>query len=257
MRVQLGKIMDNEILIQKDQKPNCHFWRTGKKQGIGSKIRVLCMPPCTQYHPKGWANHLSHLSGQIPGPTSTLTLYKEPAPTPPKRESKGNCYLSLLPPAAAGAPRKPCQNFLSGLLSISIYWGRPRTLDGNTPIILSPWAHRYFSATLQLQWLPSAPWLYLVSVTWKTLPADSHLVAPYHSDHISDVPFTPTEDFPGHQMSGYSSPKHQNIVTITWTIAFCFMFFFFFFCFAVPSMQIPWSHSLFYSCIRISQYISE
>ena len=199
MYVQLEQIMDNEVLIQEDQKPNCHFWRTGKKQGVGSKIRVLCMPPCTQYHPKGCANHLSHLSGQIPGPTPTLTLYKEPAPASPQRESKGNCCLILVPPAAAGIPRKPCQNFLSGLLSISTYWGRPRTLDGNTHIIPSPWPHCYLSATLRLRWLLSAPWLDLVSVIWKAHPADSHLVVPYHSGHISDVTFTPTEDFLGHQ----------------------------------------------------------
>ena len=53
---------------------------------------------------------------------------------PPLREpaSKGNCYLFSLPPGAAGAPVKPCLNFLSGLWSISVDWGRPRTLACNT-----------------------------------------------------------------------------------------------------------------------------
>ena len=40
--------------------------------------------------------------------------------------------LFLLPPAITGAPIKPCLNFLFGLESISIDWGRPRTLVGLT-----------------------------------------------------------------------------------------------------------------------------
>ena len=45
--------------------------------------------------------------------------------------SKGTCYLFLLPSAAAGAPIKHCLNFLTSLLSISIDWGKPRTLGGS------------------------------------------------------------------------------------------------------------------------------
>ena len=69
----------------------------------------------------------------------TFNLYKKPAsptPSPPQLHpptsgaSKGRCYLLSLPPETTGAPVKPCLNFLTGLLSISIDWGRPRTLVG-------------------------------------------------------------------------------------------------------------------------------
>ena len=41
-----------------------------------------------------------------------------------------SCFFSL-PPAAAGAPEKPCLNFLSGFCSMSTGYERPRTLVGN------------------------------------------------------------------------------------------------------------------------------
>ena len=89
------------------------------------------MPPA-HTTTKGWSDHLSYPSSPTPGHTPTLTPYKEPAHHPRQGVSKGNCYLFSLTPAAAGAPVKPCLNFLPGLLSISIDWGRPRTLVGNT-----------------------------------------------------------------------------------------------------------------------------
>ena len=46
----------------------------------------------------------------------------------PLEANKGNYYLFSLPAATVGAPIKPFLNFLSGLLSISIDWGRPRNL---------------------------------------------------------------------------------------------------------------------------------
>ena len=57
-----------------------------------SKSRLLGAKPvyyaCSLHAipPKGWADHLSHLSG--PGPTLTLIPYKEPACTPHPLESK-------------------------------------------------------------------------------------------------------------------------------------------------------------------------
>ena len=72
--------------------------------------------------PKGQADHLSQPCGLTSGHTPPLTPYKAPTPPPPpaQRVSKGTCYFFLPPLAAAGAPIKPCLNFLSGLLSISI-----------------------------------------------------------------------------------------------------------------------------------------
>ena len=51
-----------------------------------------------------------------PGHTPTLTVYKVQAHQPllSQRASNGICFLFLFPLAAAGAPVKPCLNFLSG-----------------------------------------------------------------------------------------------------------------------------------------------
>ena len=84
-----------------------------QKHGVGSKSRVLRMTPHST-QPKGWAKHLSHPFGPTPGHTPALPPHKEPA-RPPLGEQAGNCYLFLFPPATAGAPVKPCLNFLSGL----------------------------------------------------------------------------------------------------------------------------------------------
>ena len=88
------------------EKPNCYFWRAGRKNkvsGAGVKARC-CACPLTSIPPRGWANHLSHF---------TLTPYKEPAH--PILEDKGICHLFSLSPAVAGVPIKPCLNFSSGL----------------------------------------------------------------------------------------------------------------------------------------------
>ena len=65
-----------------------------QKQGVRSKSRVLHMRPALN---------------------TTKGVGRPPKP---------------LPTAAAGAPIKPCLNFLSGLSSISIDWARPRILVG-------------------------------------------------------------------------------------------------------------------------------
>lgn len=62
-----------------------------------------------------------------PGPTPTFTADKE-------LESKGNCCLFSLPPAAAGAPKKALTEFLVCFLSISTDYGRPRTQVSNISI---------------------------------------------------------------------------------------------------------------------------
>ena len=60
MPVPVGQIMDNRI--QKDQKRNCHFWRTGSKSRVlGAKVGYYACPLHT-IPPKGCANHLSHPS---------------------------------------------------------------------------------------------------------------------------------------------------------------------------------------------------
>ena len=106
MHTQVGQIMDK---IRKDQKPNCHFRRAG------SKSRVLHMRP---------AHTTTKGVGRPPKPRLWTHPYPHPiegaSSPPPRGASKGTCYLLSLPHTAAGAPVKPCLNFLSGILSISI-----------------------------------------------------------------------------------------------------------------------------------------
>lgn len=99
------------------------------KQDVRSKSRAgpLHMTP-----PKGWADHLSHPSAQ---PLDTPLPHMRKQPSPPQGESKVSCYLFSLLPSATGTPIKICLNFLPGLLSISIDWGRPRTLVNITQFL--------------------------------------------------------------------------------------------------------------------------
>ena len=94
---------------------------TATSEELGAKAGY-CTCPLYTAPPKGWAKHLSHSSGPTPGPAPVLTPCKEPA-CPHRPVSKGTCYLFSLPPASAGAPVKPCLNFLPGLLPISIDYG--------------------------------------------------------------------------------------------------------------------------------------
>ena len=56
---------------KRPRNPSATFEEPGA-QSVGSKGRVLHTPP-----PTGWAKHLSHPFGLIPGHTPALTPYKE------------------------------------------------------------------------------------------------------------------------------------------------------------------------------------
>ena len=86
------------------------------------KQGTYCSWPLHTTSPQGQANDLSHPSGPTPRPTPTHTPRKEPA-YPFSGSKQGNLLFSLTP-IAEGVPIKPCPNFLSGLLPISIR--RPR-----------------------------------------------------------------------------------------------------------------------------------
>ena len=88
---------ETQLSLLKSQEP---------KLGVGSKSRVLCVNP-THSTTKG-------VGGPTSGHIPTLTPRKEPA-HPLQGESKGNHDMFSLPLAVAGAPVKPCLNFLSGL----------------------------------------------------------------------------------------------------------------------------------------------
>ena len=82
----------------------------------GYYIRPLHTPP-----PKCWAKHPSHPFSPVSGHTLTLTSSKGPAhlPSTMNRQAReaATCFLPI---TTAGAPTKPCLNFLPGLLSTSI-----------------------------------------------------------------------------------------------------------------------------------------
>ena len=113
VHAQLGQIMNSKT--QKTKHPAATSEELGAKAGC-------CPCPLHTPPPKGWANHLSH-----PSPPHIKGINSPPS----SGSEQGNCYLLSLPPIATGAPIKPCLNFLSGLLSISIDQGGRRTLINN------------------------------------------------------------------------------------------------------------------------------
>ena len=70
---------------------------------------------------RGWAKHPRHPFGPTSGHTLTLTSHKEPACFPSTMNKQAReAATCFLPITTAGAPTKPCLNFLPGLLSTSI-----------------------------------------------------------------------------------------------------------------------------------------
>lgn len=83
---------------------------------------------------------LAHVRSKLNAFPHHPPLLREPV-------SKGTLFV-LAFPAAAGAPVKPCLNFLSDLYSISIAWRRPRTLFGNRYIKVKVHYHFIFEITV-------------------------------------------------------------------------------------------------------------
>lgn len=80
-----NKIKDK---IQKDQNPTlATYEELEQKQGVGSKSRILHIPPHST-PPKGWADHLRHPSSSIRRFAPTVTVFKEPA-----LQLLGPCFL--------------------------------------------------------------------------------------------------------------------------------------------------------------------
>ena len=128
---------------------NCHLWRAWSKNWVLEKKSGYCSCPLETTHLKGWADHLSYPSSLTPGHSSILTPYKEQVVPSWGVSEQGNltCWLFSPSSAAVEAPIKPCLNFLSGLWSISIDWGRPKTLY--LKVFSVPWNHTFIINSCQ------------------------------------------------------------------------------------------------------------
>ena len=114
----------NGSKIQEDQEsPTATSGELGAKTVSGAEVHATC----TQQHQRDGQTTLATPPAWVldtPLPSSHIRNQLTPTWGP----SKGVCYLFLLPSATAGAPTKLCLNSLTGLLSISIVWGRSRTM---------------------------------------------------------------------------------------------------------------------------------
>ena len=107
VHVQLGQIRTKETNKQK-QLPLLKSLE--QRPEVRNKSRALHLAPAHTTPPKGWEKHLSRPLTQ-PLRSSHIRIRLAPLGV----NNKGSCYLFLLPTAAAGAPRRPCLNFSSGL----------------------------------------------------------------------------------------------------------------------------------------------
>ena len=149
MRSQSGQIMDERI--QEGQKSQLPLLKSPEqKQGVGSKSRVLRMPPAhTTTKGVGKPPKLPLLR-PTPGPAPTLTAYKESARPhlhPPQgANEQGNLLFVFAPSCCSRGPRKALPEFLVWHLSNFYRLRRPRTLVGNR------WMQHQ-----ALQWRPACP----------------------------------------------------------------------------------------------------
>ena len=112
--------------IQKDQKPNCHFWGVGSKAGYWA---------CTLHTapPRGWGRPPKPPLRPDPGSVPTLTPFKAPACPPPTSErEQGHLLFVFAPMCYSTSPNKALPEFLIWPL-INFYWLKsPRTQLGYT-----------------------------------------------------------------------------------------------------------------------------
>ena len=117
--------------IQKDQKPNCHFWRAGSRNtALGANAGGWACLHSTP--PKGWANHLSHpsahpLNTPLPLPCGKNQLI----PTPHLGDVAREPLTWFCSPLLYECPRKTFPDLLFWS-RINFYWlRRPRSLVSN------------------------------------------------------------------------------------------------------------------------------
>ena len=90
----LGQTLDQKI--PKDQRTQLPILKgLEQRQGVGSKSKVLSMPPALGTT-KGWAHYLSHPSSQTPRHTPTLTPCKEQACPLTTADQESLAWISCL-----------------------------------------------------------------------------------------------------------------------------------------------------------------
>ena len=143
------------------------FEEPGAKTGGQEQKQGTEHIPCPHHHLR---------DGQATPPAQTLDTPIPCTLTPHLRTqgvSKGICCLCSPPTPAAGTPIKLCLNFLSGLQSISSYWGGPRTLVSN--ILSTPQPPPY----------PMHPLLIGLRAEGRSLGARLFFPIPHHRNHAN------------------------------------------------------------------------
>ena len=130
--------------IQRDQKPNCHFWRARSKHRVlGTKAGYWTCPLHTT-PPKGWAKHLSHPCSPTPGHTPTLTPCKDQASPSQWASEQGNLSFVLTPRCCSRGRNKALPEFLVWLLVNFYWWGKAK----------NPGRYQYYILIWYIIWFP-------------------------------------------------------------------------------------------------------
>ena len=107
--VQLEQIWDQKIQKRQKEKKKMSFLKSQEPNlGVPSQSRYCARPGCTHHHQRGGQDHLS--APPLPQHTPTLPsphIRNKLAPTLGSRQARG-LVCSWFPPAATGAPIKPC-----------------------------------------------------------------------------------------------------------------------------------------------------
>ena len=113
VHVQFGQIL-NPRDTERPENTGAPFEEHGTKARCWEAGKLLRMSPVYST-PKGWGKHLSRPSSPTPGPTPTLTTYKEGTCPHLGSKKQGNLFFVLAPHCCSRSPNKTLPEFLSGL----------------------------------------------------------------------------------------------------------------------------------------------
>ena len=110
-----GKLSTTKYRKDQNKTPTATSAEPGAKAGGREPKQGTAHAPLTHHHLRGGQTTSATPPARPLDTPPTLTPYEEPARPASGASEQGNLFLFSLPPAAAGAPVKPCLNFLSGL----------------------------------------------------------------------------------------------------------------------------------------------